>query len=61
MLLITPFVMYSYPEEIYKKYIGALALTFVITFLLPPMGAYRPHTYSDWEGNQPFQLRKRQE
>jgi hypothetical protein len=40
------------------NYIKVSAGAIAIAFLAPPLGPYRPHPYSDWEGNKPFTLRR---
>jgi len=38
------------------SYLIFTGLCTCITFLISPMGFYRPHVYSDWAWNQPIQL-----
>lgn len=39
-------------------YLILTAICIGTTFLIPPLGFYRPHVYSDWFWNQPIQLQK---
>lgn len=58
MFFIIPFVIYLNPPETTRKYLFAVAGILSIVFLIPPLGFYRPHPYTDWDGNTPFIARK---
>jgi hypothetical protein len=52
LLLVLPFACYARREQCWL-YIGVVAISFLIAFLLPPVGWKRPHPYSDMPENRP--------
>ena len=56
-LLALPFAIYKDRENT-QKYFMFVGGSFLVAFLAPPIGRYRPHPYSDWVGNKPFTLRE---
>jgi hypothetical protein len=52
LLLVLPFACYAKREQCWL-YIGVVAISFMIAFLLPPVGWKRPHPYSDMPENRP--------
>eukprot|EP00558_Chaetoceros_sp_UNC1202_P013160 CAMPEP_0197241028 /NCGR_PEP_ID=MMETSP1429-20130617/7174_1 /TAXON_ID=49237 /ORGANISM="Chaetoceros sp., Strain UNC1202" /LENGTH=82 /DNA_ID=CAMNT_0042700789 /DNA_START=98 /DNA_END=346 /DNA_ORIENTATION=+ len=45
-------------REFTKEFCMATAAAAFIATIAPPFGFYRPHPYTDWEGNTPFKLRR---
>jgi|AntRauTorckE5430_2_1112549.scaffolds.fasta_scaffold24428_1 hypothetical protein len=56
-LFFIPFAIYLDRENT-QNYLMILGGSFVAAFIAPPFGRYRPHPYTDWEGNKPFTLRE---
>ncbi len=56
-LFLLPIAIYVDRENT-QNYIKAVGGSLLVAFLAPPVGPYRPHPYSDWEGNKPFTLRE---
>mmetsp|Transcript_29654 Transcript_29654/g.43162 ORF Transcript_29654/g.43162 Transcript_29654/m.43162 type:complete len:82 (+) Transcript_29654:148-393(+) len=48
-----PIVLYYLREET-KNYAYATGASFLIAFLMPPVGWKRPHPYTDMPGNEPY-------
>lgn len=53
LVFILPIAIYVDKENT-QNYIKAVDGALVVVFLAPPIGPYRPHPYSDWEGNKPI-------
>lgn len=51
VLILLPFAAYLDQERI-VMWVGIVAGVFAITLLIPPLGWYRPHPYSDMESNR---------
>mmetsp|Transcript_10381 Transcript_10381/g.15546 ORF Transcript_10381/g.15546 Transcript_10381/m.15546 type:complete len:85 (-) Transcript_10381:303-557(-) len=56
-LIVSPVAIYVDRENM-QKYCMIVGGSFLVAFLAPPIGRYRPHPYSDWERNKPFTLRE---
>jgi hypothetical protein len=52
ILIVLPILCYVDPDQM-KKWCGIVAVSFVVTALIPPMGWKRPHPYSDDPKNKP--------
>lgn len=64
MINLATFVCFMLPIAIYidrensKNFILVSLGCIFVSILAPPFGLYRPHPYSDWEGNKPFRVRR---
>lgn len=53
LLFIIPIVAYMYEMKETFIYIAVVAASFVLAYLIPPVGMLRPHPYSDMPSNRP--------
>ena len=51
VLFVLPFCVFFDYERV-QFYVGGLVASFAIALLVPPMGWWRPHPYSDHEHNR---------
>lgn len=53
LLFLLPFAMYfDYGSERVTTYVVVVVAVFILVLLIPPMGWWRPHPYSDFSTNR---------
>lgn len=57
ILFLLPFAIYLDRENT-KNFCMAVGGVWLLTALVPPIGLYRPHPYTDWPSNKPWPRRE---